>query len=133
MLVNLAGGSFWSYWGKILAGASKVLIGVNLVQLAQPFDRDTRSSSSLESLLNRSYYFATNVPYLAPDVPYFASVMLIACSHLLCSKFCGQNSAGPSNIVLVHMLIPRCPSSAVPEGVYSLLKKLFLDIDKMLS
>ena len=46
MLVNLAGGSFLSYWGKILAGASKVLIGVNLVQLAQPFDRDTRSSSS---------------------------------------------------------------------------------------
>ena len=47
MLVNLAGGSLWSYWGKILAGASKVLIGVNLVQLAQPFDRDTRWSSSV--------------------------------------------------------------------------------------
>ena len=45
MLVNLAGGSFLSYWGKILAGALKVLIGVNLVQLAQPFDRDTWSSS----------------------------------------------------------------------------------------
>ena len=44
MLVNLAGGSFLSYWGKILAGALKVLIGVNLVQLAQPFDRDTRWS-----------------------------------------------------------------------------------------
>ena len=30
--------------GKILAGALKVLIGVNLVQLTQPFDRDTWSS-----------------------------------------------------------------------------------------
>ena len=29
---------------KILAGALKLLIGVNLVRLAQPFDRDTRSS-----------------------------------------------------------------------------------------
>ena len=36
----MAGGSFLSYWGNILA---KVLIGVNLVQLAKPFDRDTRS------------------------------------------------------------------------------------------
>ena len=44
MLVNLAGGSFLSYWGNILAGALKVLIGVNLVQLAQPFDRDTLSA-----------------------------------------------------------------------------------------
>ena len=41
MLVNLAGGT---YWGNILAGALKVLIGVNLVQLAQPFDRDTQWS-----------------------------------------------------------------------------------------
>ena len=61
MLVNLAGGSFWSYWGKILAGASKVLIGVNLVQLAQPFDRDTRSSSSVvivsySGRVQRHYY-----------------------------------------------------------------------------
>ena len=32
MLVNLAGDSFLSYWGNILAGAPKVLIGVNLVQ-----------------------------------------------------------------------------------------------------
>ena len=46
MLVNLAGGSFQSYWGNILAGAPKVLIGVNLVQLAKPFDRDTHCKNS---------------------------------------------------------------------------------------
>ena len=46
MLVNLAGGSFLSYWGNILAGALKVLIGVNLVQA---FDRDTRLSLLLVS------------------------------------------------------------------------------------
>ena len=57
MLVNLAGGSFLSYWGNILA---KVLIGVNLVQLAKPFDCDTRSSSLVtvpcaKTLLCRRY------------------------------------------------------------------------------